>query len=320
MNGAPNDDAKRDRTPYPDSIRETLFAAERLEWMTLFWLALIVLVMGWAMGGSQAFKTAWIEDVLSLMAPASFLIARHFEKKPVSEGFPYGYHRAASLAFFFSSAALFVIGAWLLYDGAMSLIKAEHPTIGSRLYFGMQIWSGWIMIGALVFSVIPPVILGRRKLRLAEKLHDKVLYVDAQTNSADWQTGLASIAGILGIGLGLWWADAAMAILISLSIIKDGYGALKKATISLLDGMPRALDCHDISEEALLLKARLQHDFPGTAVQIRETGRFFRVCVQPEETRILPKSLRERFMPGDDWRLTEVGIALRNHADHEPPA
>ncbi|MAW81177.1 MAG: cobalt transporter [Parvularcula sp.] len=313
------ENAVRDRPAYPQTVETALEDAERIEWITLFWLAVIVAVMGWAMGGSQAFKTAWIEDVLSLLAPASFLVARRFEKKPPSEGFPYGYHRAASLAFFFSSAALFVIGAWLLYDGAMSLMKAEHPTIGSRVYFGTQIWSGWIMIGALIFSVIPPVILGRRKLGIAKKLHDKVLYVDAQTNSADWQTGLASIAGIVGIGFGFRWADAAMAVLISLSIIKDGYGALKKATISLLDGMPRALDSHAISEDARLLKSRLESHFPGTNVQIRETGRFFRASVEPEGKRVLPPGLRREYLSEDDWRLIEVTTALRDVADRKKP-
>lgn len=313
------DNPARDRPAYPQTVETALEDAERIEWITLFWLAIIVAVMGWAMGGSQAFKTAWIEDLLSLLAPASFLVARRLEKKPPSEGFPYGYHRAASLAFFFSSAALFIIGAWLLYDGAMSLVKAEHPTIGSRVYFGTQIWSGWIMIGALIFSVIPPVILGRRKLGIAKKLHDKVLYVDAQTNSADWQTGLASIAGIIGIGFGLWWADAAMAVLISLSIIKDGYGALKKATISLLDGMPRALDSHEISEDARLLKSRLKSHFPGTVVQIRETGRFFRASVEPEGKPVLPPDLRREYLSDDDWRLIEVNTALRDVADQKKP-
>lgn len=62
--------------PLPDSVEHDLQRAEKLEWYTLFWLTLIVIAMTWAAGGSQAFKTAWIEDVLSLMAPTLFLITR----------------------------------------------------------------------------------------------------------------------------------------------------------------------------------------------------------------------------------------------------
>ncbi|MCK5747234.1 MAG: cation transporter, partial [Oricola sp.] len=170
---------------YPDKVREALAEAERLEWITLLCIFVIVIVMWLAMGGSQAFKTAWIEDVLSLLAPASFLVARRMEKRPASDGFPFGFNRAGSLAFFFSAAALFVIGAWLLFDGARALLTAAHPTIGSHVIFGAQVWSGWIMIAALAFSVVPPVLLGRRKLQIAKTLHDKVLYVDAETNAAD---------------------------------------------------------------------------------------------------------------------------------------
>lgn len=300
-----------DNPPYPRDVEAALRKAERLEWMTLFWLAVVLAVMTWAMAGSQAFKTAWVEDILSLMAPAAFLIARRLEKRPPSQGFTFGFDRAGSLAFFFSSATLFVIGLFLFYEGAMTLIRAERPTIGSKEYFGFQVWMGWTMIGALCLSVIPPVVLGRRKRKLAETLHDKVLYVDAETNAADWRTGAASIAGILGIAMGLWWADAAMAILISLSIVNDGFGALKGATISLLDGAPRALDSHSLSQEAQDVVARLKRRFPGASVQIRETGRFFRAQVEPASERHLPASVRKTLLPEDDWRLVDVGVALR---------
>lgn len=301
---------EKEHPPYPEDVKKALRRAVRLEWITIFWLLAIVAVMTWAMGGSQAFKTAWVEDMLSVLAPASFLIAHHFGERPPSEGFPYGFNRAGSLAFFFSSAALFVIGLFLLYEGAMALIKTEHPTIGSKEFFGVQVWMGWIMIGALIFSITPPVILGRRKRGIAKTLHDKVLYVDAETNAADWRTGVASIAGIAGIAFGVWWADAVMAILISLSIIKDGFDALKGATIALLDGAPRSLDSHSISDEARDIVRRLKRRYPGANVQIRETGRFFQGRVEPADENYLPAPLRRELLPEDDWRLISVDRAI----------
>lgn len=58
------------------------------------------------MGGSHAFKTAWIEDVLSLMAPAFFLVSRRIEKKGEQPGFPFGFQRIGTLAFFLAAVAL----------------------------------------------------------------------------------------------------------------------------------------------------------------------------------------------------------------------
>ena len=77
----------------PDHIQDELRHAVRLEWWTLFWQATIVVVMAFAMGSSQAMKSAWIEDSLGLIPAGSFLLARHFERKPPTRRFPFGFKR-----------------------------------------------------------------------------------------------------------------------------------------------------------------------------------------------------------------------------------
>ena len=86
------------------------------------------------------------------------------------------------------------------------------------------------------------MILGRMKLKLAEQLHDKVLYADADMNKADWSTAAGAIAGVLGIGLGLWWADSVVATLIAASIVKDGWSNISNALAGLLDRQARTYD------------------------------------------------------------------------------
>lgn len=120
----------------PDEIRAALRRAARLEWWTLGWMAAIVAVMGLALGGSQAFRTAWIEDMLSLLPPAMFLIALRLESLPERRGFPYGFDRAGSVAYFFSAVALSGIGGFLLYEGAGTLLAGEHPTVGTLFLWG----------------------------------------------------------------------------------------------------------------------------------------------------------------------------------------
>jgi cobalt-zinc-cadmium efflux system protein len=192
----------------------------------------------------------------------------------------------------------------------------ERVTIGLMRIFGHEVWAGWVMIAALTYSIFPPVILGRKKLPLARRLQDKVLHTDAQMNKADWQTGLAGIGGVIGIGFGLWWADAAAAGIISFSILKDGIGAMRSATAELIDGAPRALGSDEVAQDATRLKQALEHRFPGARVKLRETGRYIRAVVEGAEA---PDETGNELWPKDmdrSWRLFEV--TFRKHEDDAP--
>jgi cobalt-zinc-cadmium efflux system protein len=295
--------------PVPREIAADLRRARRLEWWTLGWIGSVVVIMGFAMGSSQAMRTAWIEDLLSLIPAIVFLISTHFERKRPTARFPYGYHRVNSLAFIISAVALTIVGASLLFESAMTLLRREHATIGPVSLFGQDIWMGWVMVAALAYSVIPPVILGRMKQPLARRLQDKVLHTDALMQKADWMTGLAGIAGVVGIGLGYWWADALAAGLISFSILHDGLKTLRTATAELIDGVPRALDSSEIAEDAAKLKRALKERYPGAEVRLRETGRFINAQVSkvaPDE-----KVDLDELWPGEPerrWRLAQLSF------------
>ncbi len=227
---------------FPPEQQAALRKARRLEWITIAYLLSVTVVMYLAMGSSQAMKTAWLEDVLSLVPPLVFLIAARIATWPPTERFPYGYHRAVSIAFLCASLALFSMGCWLLVDALIKLATLEHTTIGGVTLFGHTFWLGWLMLPALVWSAVPAVILGRMKLPVAEKIHDKVLHTDAAMNKADWMTAVAAMVGVVGVGLGYWWADATAAALISVDILWDGFKNLRRVTFDLIDEAPRTVD------------------------------------------------------------------------------
>lgn len=286
----------------PPHLRETLKRAERLEWWNIFWTITIVIVMGLVLGQSQTMKTAWIEDTLGLVPPIAFLIAARMERrgKP-SRKFPFGFERVNGLGFFLAAVALAATGALLLWDSAMTLVAAEHATVGSVRILGRDIWLGWLMIGAQIYAMIPPMIIGRKELPLAEKLADKLLHTDALMNKANWMTGAAGVAGIVGLALGWWWADSVAAAFISFDILHDGWKAIHSSTAELVDGTPRALASADIAEEAKALEAALKERYPNAMIRLRETGRL----IHAEVHGCLPD---EPFDPDDHW----PGDAERN--------
>jgi divalent metal cation (Fe/Co/Zn/Cd) transporter len=126
---------------YHPPDREKLIArATKLEWLTVAYLASIIYLMYLVTGSSQSMKTAWVEDMLSLVPPLAFLIATPIMRRRPTEEYPFGYHRAGSVAFFAGAIALFSMGALLLVEGALKLIRQEHPTIGAVSVFGREIW------------------------------------------------------------------------------------------------------------------------------------------------------------------------------------
>lgn len=295
----------------PPHIVETLRKAERLQWWKIGWTISIVIVMGLAMGQSQTMKTAWVEDLLSLVPSVAFLVAARMERRGrESARFPFGFERVNGLGFFLAAVALAATGALLLWDSAMTLIHAEHATVGSVRLAGHDIWLGWLMLAAQLYALIPPLIIGRKELPLAETLNDKLLHTDALMNKANWMTGAAGIAGIVGLGLGWWWADSVAAAIISIDIIHDGWKALRSSTAELIDGAPRALSSPDLSDEAQALKARLEQCYPGADVRLRETGRLIHAEVHGVSSPQEPIDPRAHW-PADEqrlWRLAQIAF------------
>lgn len=292
----------------PPEIADDLRRAKRLEWWTLGSMTSVVAVMYLAMGSSQAMKTAFAEDLLSLVPAITFLIAAWLEPRRPTRKYPYGFVRVNSLAFLASAVVLTVLGAMLLFDGVSALAKGEHPTIGPIEVFGQVIWLGWLMIAALTYSVLVPVILGRLKQPIARRLCDKVLHTDADMQKADWTTGLAGIVGIAGVGLGFWWADAVAAAAISLSILKDGLKNMRIAAAELLDSVPRELDSAKMAEDAERLQARLEAMYPEGHVRLRESGRYILANIGNVHPPATPPKLGE--LMGDDphWRLVQLSF------------
>lgn len=293
----------------PAALREPMKRAVRLEWWNIGFTISIIVVMGLALGNSQTMKTAWVEDTLGLIPPIVFLVAVHFEKKGATADFPFGFDRVHSLAFLIAAVALAGVGAMLLWDAASTLLAREHATVASIHIFGRDIWLGWLMLAAQVYSIVPPLIIGRLEMPLAKQMQDEVLFTDSKMNKANWQTGAAGLAGVIGLGLGWWWADSLAAAFISVGIIADGWRALRIATTELVDGVPRELGSTRPDPEAKRLVEELQARYPGATIRLRETGRY----IHAEVGGVDPGARQDlkALWPGDperSWRLAQLAF------------
>lgn len=170
------------------------------------------------------------------------------------------------------------------------------------------------MLAALVYSAIPPMLLGRQKLKLGRILHQKALHTDATMNRDDWFTAAAAAAGIAGMALGFSAADSLAAIVISLQVLKDGLEHLREAVSTLADGRPTSVDLDDRDELiARINKLTDGWDWAGhTEVRLRELGHLVsgEILVVPRAERGLLTRLEQaqQQLQELDWRIGQIVI------------
>ena len=303
-------------TELPAEQERAMARAIRLEWITIGYMITALVAVYFALGSSQAMKAAWLEDMLSLVPPAAFLIATRYRDRRPTEQMAWGYHRAISIGYLAGSIAIVALGAFILLDSGHKLIRAEHPAIGLVELWDWHFWQGYLMLAVLVYTGVPPVILGLMKKPLAEKLHDKVLVADAEMNRADWMTASAAMAGVIGIGLGIWWLDSAAAILIALDVVRDGLRYTGRAVLNLMDARPRTYDESKPHPLKLQVEQELvEMDWVREAVvRMRELGQVFHVdvLVVPADDDGIPDRVEETIerLRDLDWKAHDVTVTV----------
>ncbi|CAH0133866.1 hypothetical protein SRABI76_00369 [Microbacterium oxydans] len=303
------------RTDLPPEQARALRSAVRWEWFTIAYTSVTIAVIALVVGNSQAMRTAWIEDMLSLIPQVAFLVALLFVRRRPNRRHPYGLHRAMGIGHLVAGVALFVVGANLAVESVIGLIAGEHPTIGTVQLFGHTIWLGWLMVAVMTVVIVGPIFFyGPAKARLAPVLHNKLLYADADMAKADWQTTVASVVGVLGVGAGVWWLDGAAAIFISLGIIWDGVRGTKAAVVDLIDQRARTYDSakpHPLAHD-IVAYLRAQPWVRDAAVRLRDQGQVFHVeaFVVPRRGKVAVRDVTTvaQGIADLDWKVQDVVI------------
>ncbi|MGU3645562.1 cation transporter [Microbacterium sp. C23T] len=302
------------RTDLPPAQQQALRSAIRWEWFTIGYSIVTIGLIALVVGGSQAMKTAWIEDMLSVIPQISFLVALIFIRRAPTRAFPFGLHRVMGVGHLVAGVALLAVGGNLAYEATSNLVRADHPSIGTVVVFGQTIWLGWFMVAVMTVTVIGPFFYGHAKAKLAPKLHNKVLYADADMAKADWTSTAASIVGVLGVGVGLWWLDGAAALFISAGIVWDGWRNSRAAIRDLIDQRARTED--DARPHPLISRiADRVEEFAWvreTAVRMRDMGQVFHVEVfvvpRTDDVRLEQIEETRKAVMQLDWKVQDVVV------------
>ena len=302
---------------FPAAEAALMIRARRLEWVTVAYIASSATLLGLTMGGSQAMRTSFFEDIVSVVPAVAFLVCSRLAPRRPTPSYPYGFHGAVSLGHLSAALALLGMGLFLLAEATVKIVGLEPTEIGRLRILDREIWAGWPMLAAVTYSAIGTFLLGRLKADLAPRIHDKVLHADAKMMKADWMFEIATGVGVAGVGLGYWWTDPVAAMLVSLSVVKDGWNNLLAAGRDLIERRPMAVDREEPDPIPVELKRWFErlNWADEVHVRVREVGHvlFGEVFVRPRDGAAdLPRRTREARDAALDrwWRLHDLTVTV----------
>ena len=132
---------------------------------------------------------------------------------------PHRAERVEKIAEAAVGAALLVLGVYLGFSAIRALVEDAHPeftVVGTAL-----------LLTSLV--VLPPLALA--KYRVARALESRALRADSLLTGVAAVLAAISLVGlVLSQALGLTWADAAGALVVTVILLREGWRSLRLAT------------------------------------------------------------------------------------------
>jgi len=173
----------------------------------------VVLVVGklvvGLLTGSLGILSEAVHSILDLAASTFTLFAIRTARKPADKEHPYGHGRAENLAAFTEGIVLLVTAAVIAFEAIRRLAEGGPPVIPAGYAFVLLIVTLFIESGRAVV------------LRFVGRIaSSEAMLADATDRVADVLATIGVLAGLLGVRMGLTWADSAAALLVAVIIVR----------------------------------------------------------------------------------------------------
>lgn len=182
------------------------------------------------LGRSSAMVADAVHSLSDSLTDIVVIVSLKFSSRPADSEHAYGHGRFETLATLVIAVALFAVGAKILYNGILDIVRlAEGGTIARP--HAIALWMA-------VLSIIVKEWLYRYTLKAAKQIGSSALEANAWHHRSD---AMSSIGTLLGIGgayfLGNKWTvlDPLAAVVVSFFIFEVSWNVLKTAVGELLD-------------------------------------------------------------------------------------
>ena len=186
-------------------------------------LAVAKLVGGMA-AQSQALIADGIHSISDLVTDLLVIIAARHASHEADSEHPYGHGRIQAIATAVLAVSLALIALGLAWDAIIRL-RGDGDLLSP----------GWMALVIAGISVVAKEVVYQYTNRAAKALDSTLLRANAWHSRTDALSSLIVIAGVLGVMMGLAWADAVGAIGVALIILHAAFQIGREAFDELID-------------------------------------------------------------------------------------
>jgi len=193
------------------------------------------------LSNSAAILAAGIDSFVDIFSSMISYAGIKMSKKPADKEHPYGHYKFEVLSGVIITAIVSVTGVWIIYKAYQSFLDPGEIKIS------------YLAFGVMIFSVVVNEVMARLKIYYGKKENSVSLLSDGIHSRIDVYTSLAILVGLFLVRYWIY-ADAALALLMGIYIIKEAFSVGKEAIGSLLD-----VSAGEEVEEKIKLIARKQN-------------------------------------------------------------
>jgi cation diffusion facilitator family transporter len=189
--------------------------------------------------GSLGLLSEAVHSLVDFAATGITWFAITWSAKPADEDHHFGHAKIESMAALFETFLLIGIAIFIAYEAILRLLSGTS-----------NVEVTWWAVAIIVVSIVVDLNRSRALSKTAKSTASEALAADAAHFQSDmWGSG-AVLVGLIGVWLGLWWADSVAALLVSGVIAKIGFALGKSTFDSLLDTVPDGMtaDIRSITE------------------------------------------------------------------------
>lgn len=208
-----------DRDDRRDANRAVEVSAIGLAITGLFELSLGLL------SGSVGLLGDALHNLSDVSTSGVVFIGFRLSKRDCTDSHPYGWERAEDIA---GLGVALVIWASAIFSGIVSVHKLfEH---GRTTHVGLA-------MAAAAAGIVGNQLVARYKLTVGKRIQSATLLADAKHSWLDALSSAGALAGLIAVGFGLHWADAAAGLLITAFIAHVGWEVSTELIAHLMDSV-----------------------------------------------------------------------------------